>query len=325
MKCLSLVVSVFWLLSGLACSSGSNDGDGGIDDGAIDADGGDPGLDADGGDPGHEPDGGDPGQFADGLTLRIPQNLTLCNMNGAWTLLDWPYLKVRATLKAGQMNLPLPEAQDEFYMDMVERVEISPDGETIQPLDQGRFRFSRVDYGPEYPEYCVYNYTQNYQIDTEVYQLYTGFFFECEVGPIWELPGNMWPGFCPCHSLETYTPGKVTTTMANGDRIVFDYYYYEGCALWIGDGLCPMYMGDPSKGRFERGQDERVVNDFFSLALECAHHGPPRYFLMVFDQPLDGIHGIILDHDGPTPAEVHYLDADLSDISVSPVQDIVYE
>jgi hypothetical protein len=73
-----------------------------------------------------------------------------------------------------------------------------------------------------------------------------------------------------------------------------------------------------------RGQDERETTDYYGLALSCMHHGFPRTFLMVFDQPLDGIHGVVLDDDQPIPAEVRYLDADLSVVSTENVDSITY-
>ena len=296
----------FFLLSFClsACGSGQGHGDAGIDDGKNGS------------------DRGDTVYYPDGITLRIPPGFELCIMNGLWNQLQEPIFKFRASVLEGDWSLPLD--QDEFELDLIGQVVTSPDGAEAAALGPGVFRFWRDDWGPGYPEHCIFNYRQSFQASAGAYDVTFGFYLECQEGAIWEMPDNLGMGPYPCDNLDENTPGHVTATVTNGDQIEFDYYYYEGCAKSVGAGICPTYFGDPTRGRFVRGQGERETTDYFGLALSCMHHGFPRTFLMVFDQPLDGIHAVVLD-DQSNPAEVRYLDADLSVVSTETVVNITYD
>jgi len=290
-------IPVFFILSlGLvACSYGQSAGDAGMDDGE------------------NGTDRGDPIVYPDGITLRIPPNFDLCIMNGLWNQLQEPLFKFRASLHQGDWSLPLD--RDQFEIDLIGQVLTSPNAEEATALGPGVFRFFRDDWGPGYPVYCIFDYRQPFQASAGAFDVYFGFYLECQEGAVWEMPDNLGPGPYPCGSLDQNTPGHVTATTANGDQIEFDYYFYEGCAKTV---------GDPSRGRFVRAQDERETTDYYGLALSCVHHGFPRTFLMVFDQPLDGIHGVVLD-DQANPAEVRYLDADLSPVDTQAVENIAYD
>ncbi|MBW2702715.1 MAG: hypothetical protein JRF33_17990 [Deltaproteobacteria bacterium] len=302
--------SSFFLLFFFLCACGSGQGsvDAGMDDGMDDGASGS--------------DLGDRVQYADGITLRIPPDFSLCSMNGLWNQLQLPFFKTRASLIEGDWSLPLD--QDEFELDLIGQVVTSPDGAESSALGPGVFRFWRTASGGGFPDYCIFNYRQPFQTGAGSYEIYFSFYLECEEGAIWEMPDNLGPGSYPCDSLAENTPGHVTATVTNGDQIEFDYYYYEGCAKSVGEGICPTYYGDPSRGCFVRGQDERETTDFFGLALSCIHHGFPRTFLMVFDSPLEGIHAVVLD-DQPNPAELRYLDTNYSVLSTVAVESITYD
>ncbi|MBN2495806.1 MAG: hypothetical protein JXR96_14545 [Deltaproteobacteria bacterium] len=287
-----------------ACGSGQGAADAGLDDG------------------GGGTDRGDTAAYADGITLRIPPTFDLCIMNGLQNQLQLPFFKLRASVLEGDWSLPLD--RDEFELDLIGRVTLSPDGAESAALGPGVFRFWRDDWGPGQPEYCIFDYRQPFLADAGAFDVSFGFYLECQTGAIWEMPANLGPGPYPCDRLDENTPGHVAATAANGDQVEFDFYYYEGCEKTIGFGLCPMFFGDPSRGCFTRGQEERETTDYYALALSCIHHGPPRTFLMVFDQPLDGIQAVELD-DRSMPAELRYLDAAFSVFDTQAVESIQYD
>jgi len=298
---------VFLLLSFClsACSYGQGSGDAGMGDGEDGT------------------DRGDMIYYPDGITLRIPPGFELCIMNGLWNQLQEPLFKFRASVFQGDWSLPLD--RDEFELDLIGQVLTSPDVAEAAALGPGVFRFFKNDWGPGYPVYCIFNYRQPFQASAGEFEVNFGFYLECQEGAVWEMPDNLGPGPYLCDSLAENTAGHVYATAANGDQIEFDYYFYEGCAKTIGDGICPTYYGDPSRGRFVRAQSVRETTDYYGLALSCAHHGLPMTFLMVFDQPLDGIHGVVLDDQAYPEAEVRYLDADLSPVSAEAVENITYD
>lgn len=302
--------ALFLLLFGLyACGSGQGLVDAGMDDAGMED--GEDGSDS-----------GDTVQYDGGITLRIPPDFRLCTMNGLWNQLQLPLFKARALLLEGDWNLPLD--QDEFELDLIGQVMAYPDGAESLAVGPGVFRLWREDYRPEFPEYCVFYYRQPFQTDAGAYEIAFSFYLECQEGAIWEMPDNLGPGPYPCDSLDENTPGHVTATVSNGDQIEFDYYYYEGCEKRVGPGFCPEYFGDSTRGFFVRGQDERETIGYYDLALSCVHHGPPRTFLMVFDSPLDGFHGVALDGQS-NPAELSYLDANLSVLSTEEVESITFD
>ncbi len=297
-----------------ACGGGQGSTDAGLDDGQS-------GLDGSGSDGGGS-DGGDTVLFDGGITLRIPADFELCSMNGLWNSLQLPLFKFRASLLVGDHGLPLD--QEQFELDLVGQVLCSPDGAEATALGPGQFRFWRQAAWDEFPEYCIFNYRQGFQAAAGTFEVSFGFYLECQAGTIWEMPANLGPGTYPCDRLDENTPGHVTATAGNGDQVTFDYFYYEGCAKTVGSGICPAFYGDPSRGLFQRGQEERETTDFYGLALSCIHHGLPATFLMVFDEALDGVHAVVLD-DKVTPAELRYLDADLAVIATETVENISYD
>ena len=295
MKILAFFLPFFCLV---ACSYGQGPGDAGVDAGMDDGESG--------------TDRGDMIVYPDGITLRIPQGFELCNMNGLWNQLQEPLFKYRASVLVGDWSLPVD--RDRVEIDLIGRVLTSPDGAEAAVLGPGEFRFWRDDWGPGYPVYCIYHYRQPFQASAGEFEVNFGFYLECQEGAVWQMPDNLGPGPYPCDRLAENTPGHVSATAANGDQIEFDYYYYEGCEKTVGAGICPTYYGDPSRGRFQSTSGVRETTDYYGLALSCIHHGFPATFMMVFDHPLDGIHRLVLD-DQVHPAEMRYLDADLSPVS----------
>lgn len=88
--------------------------------------------------------------------------------------------------------------------------------------------------------------------------------------------------------------------------------------------LTPYGLGDPDRGEFTRGADQRVVTSYFHLGLDCMHHGGPERFIMIFDAPLDGLHGVTLAPMmmGGMQYELTYLDEDLASAGTEEVTDL---
>lgn len=304
------VLGCLWVLS---CSAGSGQKDAGLPDGRTDADDGS--GDGDGSVP------------ADGVTLRIPAGSRLCNFDGTRNQLEVPLLKFQAVLKAGDHLLPLERG--EFDDELVDELIAFPEGKRGRTQTPGRFRFFRQPVGEGKLEHCYYTYSQPFAVEAVGFDVTFGFWLPCDGAKLWILgqdASKLWPNVYLCGTLEQYLPGRVVATTTGGDRIEFDYRYHEACEDLVGlAGLCPMFYGDPTRGLFARGPQERVVADYFRLGLQCPLHLGPRFFIMVFDQPLDGIYGVTLDDIFLVPAEVGFLDANLSPVNTVPVATIQYE
>jgi hypothetical protein len=109
---------------------------------------------------------------------------------------------------------------------------------------------------------------------------------------------------------------------------VFDYRYILSFACPPGMAcLTPYGLGDPDRGEFTRGADRRVVTSYFRLGLDCMHHGGPERFIMIFDSPLDGIHGVTLAPVmmGDLQYELTYLDGDLASAGTAEVIGLQWE
>jgi hypothetical protein len=310
----------FAFLSGLAilsCSSGGK-GDAGLADGP-----------ADGTVDGRVDSGNDDGigdgdsALVDGFILSVPAGARLCNFDGAANMVGLPLLKFQAALKAGEHVLPLD--QELFAFDLIDEVIAQPAGELAQAQAAGQFRFYREVFGGANPDLCFYIFEQPYSIQAGEFFVTFGLWWVCEAAKRWVLgehPDQLNPAGYLCGTLGQYTAGQVVATTAGGDRLEFDLRYHEGCEDWPMIGLCPMFYGDPIQGRFTRGAQGRTVDDYFRLALSCGHHMGPKTFVMVFDQPLDGIWGVLLDD--LSEHAVRYLNADLSTMLSVPIATIEY-
>lgn len=286
---------------------------------AGDADGADGARDADGA-------GGDRQLLDGGTTLRVPAGTVLCEMNYESDFPEGIFPRLRITLRAGAVSLPA--AAGETQMDWLDRVELGGAGQNAAATAAGRFSLN-VQEDLQGNLTCQFDFRQPYRLGAESFIAGFGFWLECPEGGVLDFPADVTllsPAW-PCGSTAGNTVGRVRAAAENGDAVEFEYVYYDGCRTIPpgGGGICPAYMGSPLRAEFTRGQAKHVVSDYFRLGLACIHHGLPRYFIMVFEQPVGGAHALALDDLNESPAKLIYLGADFSPLSESTVSGITYE
>ncbi len=331
-------MSVFMLVS--ACGPTSGGSDAGDPDGQFDA-GGEDGL-SDAGDPDGQFDAGgedglsdagdldgqfdaggedgwyDAGEGDDGLlgwTLSFPAGLQLCGWN-AMVRHSPPYApfdhKVRLTLREAAVDWP--QGQESLQVDLLDRVEVGPDGAAAAAVGPGLLEARTYTGGQQ--TWIGFDYIQEFNLAGRPIPASFGFFLrdtqttgEVEVADLFEGEHNT------CGLSPGQTEGKVTATAANGDVVVFDYRYILSFLCPPGMAcLTPYGLGDPDRGEFTRGADQRVVTNYFRLGLDCVHHGGPNRFIMIFDAPLNGVHGVTLAPQTPGgfQYDITYLDENLA-------------
>lgn len=284
--------------------------DAGDADGAADADGA----------------GGDLSLPDGGTALVVPAGTALCQMNHESAFPEGIFPKQRMTLRAGAVSLP--DKAGETQMDLFERVELGGEGQLAEATGPGKLT-SRIEEDYQGGFVCLFDYSQPYRLGAQSLTAGFGFWFRCPRAGVLGFPGDvvLESSAWPCGSTAGNSTGKVRATAQNGDAVEFGYVYYDGCRTippgWA--GICPAYMGSPLRAEFTRGQEKYTVTDYFRLGLACVHHGSPRYFIVVFEQPVGGAHALALDDLGTSPADFIYLDADFSTLSTSPVNEITYE
>jgi len=311
-----------WLLvllvaAGTGCSSSS----GGTDAGDIRdaADGGDT-VDAGADLPADE-------DF-NGWILVFPEDLSFCGWN-ALERITPPYApfedKLRIRLRAATVRWPLEQERAE--VELIELVEVSPDGEVARPAGPGVLEVTvmtdsqRTWYG--------FNYRQEHQVGGRSLNASFGFVLrDPPATGVFQLEDVLTPEHNTCTFSQGQIEGRVEAEARNGDRVVFDYRYV--LSFYCPPGMAcmtPYGAGDPKRGELTRGAGQRVVDSYFRLGLACAHHGGPDRFIMIFDQPLDGIHGVTLmpDQMGGTSYQIDYLDEQLAVSHTEPVTTITWD
>jgi hypothetical protein len=301
-----VILLVFMLVS--ACGSTSSGVDAGDAGDAVDA-----GDDA----------GGDDG--LGGWTLDFPAGLELCGWNALVGKAP-PYApfdhKVRLSVR--EVSVRWPEKQETLQVDLLDRVEVGPDGAVAAAAGPGELE-ARL-YSDEQRTWIGFGYSQEYDLGGRPVAASFGFVLrDTEVTGTVNVADLMDAEHNTCTLRPGQTEGKVTATAANGDVVVFDYRYVLSFFCPPGMAcLTPYGLGDPDRGEFTRGADQRVVTSYFRLGLDCMHHGGPERFIMIFDNPLDGIHGVTLAPEmmGGMQYELTYLDENLASAGTSIVTDL---
>jgi hypothetical protein len=268
-------------------------------------------------------DAGDDG--LGGWTLDFPAGLELCGWNALVGKAP-PYAPFDHKVRLGvrEVSVRWLEKQESLQVDLLDRVEVGPDGAAAAATGPGLLE-ARV-YSDNQQTWMSFNYAQDYDLGGRPVAASFGFFLKdpdaagtLDVADILEAEHNT------CTLSPGQTEGQVTATAANGDVVVFDYRYLLSFTCPPGMGcLTPYGLGDPDRGEFTRGADQRVVTDYFHLGLDCMHHGGPERFIMIFDDPLNGIYGVTLAPEtmGDMQYELTYLDEDLASSGTSEVIDL---
>jgi len=314
----ALAAAVTALVSG--CDHGNNVDDAGIHDG-------DGGIRSDGSD-GSSGDAGDRGADEAGWNFIITPGLGFCQ----WNVLETrrpPYGdfqgKIRIWLK--ESSVRWPDEQESLEVDLVDRVEVSPDGETAESRGPGLLRAHHSQGGSE--EWIVFSYSQEYGLGSEIFQASFGFHIELPVQATQiDLKALLIEEDYTCEVQAGHVRGKVSAEAGNGDRVEFEYFYL--LSFYCPPGMAcmtPNGLGDVIRGVFTGGSGERVVDSYFRTGLACGHHAGPNRFLMFFDEQLGGVHGIELapQIQGGANYQLIYLGENLASIRIEEVVDITWD
>lgn len=312
-----------WILvllscAGLGCSSSSGDSDAGHQADAGDA-----------GDAGGDPAGDRPGDEAiDGWILHFPEGLSFCTWNALERTAP-PYAPFdhKLRIQVRSVSVPWPAQRQEAEVELIERVEVSPDGAVAQPVGPGMLRVSV--HGGEPGAWYEFRYEQECSLEGSPVVASFGFTLRDppEAGAI-DVGDFLVPEDNTCTLHPGQAEGRVEAVAENGDEVVFDYRYLLSFDCPPGMAcLTPYGLGDPKQATFTRDADQRTVTSYFRLGLACAHHGGPDRFLVIFDTPLDGVHGLTLV---PVPMggmdyQIEYLDQGLDVAATEPVTTISWD
>jgi hypothetical protein len=100
--------------------------------------------------------------------------------------------------------------------------------------------------------------------------------------------------------------------MENGDRL----------EMTVRGGINAMPCGAWGMllhAKYNRDPDERLVSDYFDLALAAGCHGASPHYLIRVSDPRNGIHGLYLYQASGYPTELNYLDAELNVTETVPI------
>jgi hypothetical protein len=333
------------LLAGLltACSSGSGSTDAGFDGDLEDAgDAGAPDGTANDADAGTDQAPADLDLGRD-FALLIPAGTQLCTMFLTPDVVAEHDYKARITPRPGYVRLP--RDLTEFEDDWIEKLELAPDGQVATPQSAGRFY--REIQGDEQDGIFSYRYQQSFATADRTYQLSVIAAFEVQSGealrPVTELdeyvlskggdwylyigiqgefPDQQFPREYMTCRYDLFEPGLMRLEVENGDLVELDLRLLE-CPP---DNVCSgqAVMGEVVAASFVRDTTRREVDDFFHLGFTHKHHGNFDYsYLVLFDQPVDSIHGLWIPEPETSiaPIEVKYLDGEMNVLDVKLVSE----
>ena len=315
------MMTLFMMLFVLGCSGSSGSTDAGIGDGDVDGNG-----------------NGDDVDVGEYFTLLIPAGAQICSIGGGGDIFKHFNHQIRATCKTGEVVLP--REMETFEADWIETVEVSPDGLMLSPKGPGTF--TRLIQGTPDDGKYYFEFQQIWEANGQDYELSAGATFVVEGGvmqdPVMTLDeetlclgykiglGMVFPdaerggGSCACGFAPLRQAG-VNIETANGETVYL--------RLKTVMSRCPPDMicaggsgeGEVIFARFERGQETREQSDFFKTAFTAVHHLGGQSYIVMFDQPVDTVHGIAVIRDpmGGEGNDLSYLDADLNVIGTSEI------
>ncbi len=320
-----VLLLLLMVLVGSCSSDGSSDG--GIGDGDGDGDG----------------SGGTDIDLGDDFGLLIPAGTRACSQavvsGSAWDIFGEYATKGRVTFAEGLFRLP--RDRDSVEVDWIEKVELGPD--RSEPAPQAGGTFTRTIEGSVDDGIYRYEYVRVYDLDGQSYALTFKTAFVVSSGAAekqvktfddafistaedystmdFTLTGEYQDGrihvFTTCvHSLYRDVPYDIT--VENGDTLHMDQKFRTGDMYKI----CP---AEVVGAEFVRGQERREVDDFFRLAYVAGQHNWFQKFIIMFDQPVDSVYGLLVDETSMTSGaeQKQYLDADLNVIDTAAVTSYV--
>jgi hypothetical protein len=270
-------------------------------------------------------------ELGDDFALVIPEGTRVCSDKRSTHDVFGEYRsRMRVAFREGVVRLPPDQA--EFERDWIESIELGPGRERLQPLSEGVFsrtaaaerteyRFRQAFSGPggAYAlEYAVrFNAAPGQaraRVFDEVYLSppvrYSADTLELRVD---DAAGGAWFFFTCSHDL--YLPVLHRIQTADGAELTLEERSLPSDACML---ACPTGL---RRASFRRGQERREVADPFRLAFVDGQHNWFDRFLVVFDEPVAGIHALHYfpqDRDAPEK-RVEHLDGALTFLDASAV------
>jgi hypothetical protein len=282
----------------LGCSADRGTPDAGTDssDASLAGDGNEVGSaegheDGDGVD-GGVPDGdhaGEGGDLLEGeLELVIPEGSRRCRFARDHDAPEVLANKGRVWFSAGSVRFRRDQEEFSSGLELVEKVELAPDGREPRSLGPGVFQRTVIADEPNAREIYRYDYEQRFEDGDELLQVIIRVDFYAVDGEIEERVKVFEDVFVllahppsSAYLIEGCPPDVAegeTRCAANGDRIVL------GTSCSVAAPSCDLVWA-----RFVRGGQERTVDDFFRLATGFHHHFFSRSYRVVFSEPIDSI------------------------------------
>jgi len=299
----------------LVWAAGCGGGGGGAEDGGQD------GAADDGG-----PDGAD--ELLEGTyELRVPAATRLCALTAlvppgyAESLQE----KVRVSLRAGEVRLPFAQASAE--VELVDSVEIGPDGLAGTPTGPGVLAHTA---GAGQDELHALTFRQPFRAGGATLEVVGTFAVQVQAGAALPLTlddalltggaqgfrvaratGDV--SLVPC-GLGPFTCAVHDLTLEGGDRLQI-----EACAFCPPDWLCKASLGGLRRAEFDRTRVHRDAEDYFLLAHVWAHHDWGQTALVVLEPAVGTLRAIALE-TAPYPDHARFATATYLDATLSPLE-----
>lgn len=258
--------------------------------------------------------------------LLIPEGTRVCSdKRSSWDVFGGYHNRMRITFRGGVVRLPAEPAQ--FERDWIDTIEYGPERTLLESAGAGSFTRRKAAGRVEY------RFVQPFSGGGEIYELTYDVWFdaadpddrlrvfdEVYLSPPLEYPvrtiqleiargeyERWW--FLTCRYL-LYQPVLHRVATEDGAALELDERVFsnQDCML-----ACPTAL---RRAVFALGDVEREVSDPFRLSFVDGQHNWFDQFLVVFDEPVDDIHGLYYfpnDNQVPEPRVV-FLDAALEEI-----------
>ena len=227
--------------------------------------------------------------------LEISPGTVMCVPGFEGRIDDVPlFLEKRALLLLQSGTLRLPKELSEFDTDLVNRLQLGPQGSQAQVIGPGRI-YHTVEQGDYYIDH-KYEFEQNYQyqdryiavsihIRASIYPKLQEEFVYLVNARIGDQTEAIYLSDC---SVIGGQPETLSFCSDLGDGLVFTGEFARG-------GTPSFCLG--RKAVYSKGDQERETTDYFHLGCACSHHCDSQALLMWFDTPIDQAHGVLMGFD----------------------------